>query len=430
MAATPARPAPLRRSLGVVDATTLGVGSMVGAGVFVVLSPVAARAGGLLWAALLAAAGIAVANALAVAALAAAHPASGGAYLYGRLRLGQWPGFVAGWGFVTGKTASCAAMAYTFATYAAPGVAVPLAIGAVAAVTGVNLLGITRTAGAARLLVAPVVGLLAFVVAASFAAPRPAEPPPAAEQPTAWAVLQAAGLLFFAFAGYARVATLGEEVRDPERTIPAAIALALGFTLVLYGLLAAALVHLLGVGGLAAATAPVREAVVLLGAPAWLAAAGAALASLGALMALVAGISRTALAMAREGDLPGRFAAVSAKRSVPWLAEVSVAAVVVVLLLSTDATTIIGFSSFGVLVYYAVANASALTLPPRARTERARRQPERPWYCPRWLNAAGLAGCLLLAFTLPGASVATMLAVFAAGLAGRAVALAVRRRDA
>jgi APA family basic amino acid/polyamine antiporter len=134
----------------------------------------------------------------------------------------------------------------------------------------------------------------------------------------------------------------------------------------------------------------------------------------------VAGISRTALAMAREGDLPARFAAVSAKHSVPWLAEVSVAAVVVLLLVATEVTTIIGFSSFGVLVYYAVANASALAL----------QRGERPWYAPRWLNAAGLAGCLLLAFTLPGASVATMLAVFAVGLAGRAVAVAVRRRRA
>ncbi|MFB0834412.1 APC family permease [Arthrobacter halodurans] len=408
----PATP-PLKRTLGAWDATTLGVGSMVGAGVFVVLSPAASRAGELLWLALLAAALVAVANALAVAALATVHTSSGGAYLYGRRQLGPWPGFIAGWGFVTGKTASCAAMAYTVGLYAAPGHATALAVGAVAAVAAVNLLGITRTAAAARILVAPVVGLLVFVVvgalaSASATAAQPIDPP------APWSVPQAAALLFFAFAGYARIATLGEEVRDPERTVPLAIVAALGVTLVLYAGLAWGLVRLLGLGGLAAAAAPVRDAVVLLGAPAWVAAAGAALAALGALLALVAGISRTALAMAREGDLPAVLARVGRRHHVPWVAEVAVAAAVSVLLVTSDVTTIIGFSSFGVLVYYAVANASALTLG------------SRPWYSPRWLNAAGGAACLLLALTLPWRSVVAMLAVFAAGCAGRA--LVTRRR--
>jgi APA family basic amino acid/polyamine antiporter len=406
---------PLQRSLGLFDATTLGVASMVGAGVFVVLSPAAARAGSLLWAALLVAAAVAAANALAVAALAAVHPASGGAYLYGRRQLGPWRGFLAGWGFVTGKTASCAAMAYTFGLYTAPSHAVPLAIGAVAAVTAVNLRGISRTAGAARLLLAPVLGVLVFVAAGALAGPEAGAASPAVPA-DAWAVPQAAGLLFFAFAGYARIATLGEEVRDPQRTIPLAVAGALGATLLVYAALAAGLVRLLGVEGLAATTTPVRDAVVLLGAPAWIAAAGAALASLGALLALVAGISRTALAMAREGDLPAALSRVGSRHAVPWVAEICAAVVVVLLLVTTNVTTIIGFSSFGVLAYYAVANASAWTLR------------ERPWYSPRWLNAAGLAACLLLAFTLPWASIAAMAGVFAVGCAGRALALVPRRR--
>ncbi|MGJ9404297.1 APC family permease [Arthrobacter sp. KK5.5] len=409
-----ASPSRLKRSLGLFDATTLGIASMVGAGVFVVLSPAAARAGSMLWVALMLAAVVATANALAVAALATVHPSSGGAYLYGREQLCPWPGFLAGWGFVTGKTASCAAMAYTFGLYAAPRYAVPLAIGAVAAVTAVNLRGINRTAGAARLLLAPVLGLLAFVAVGALTGTA-AAPDAAAGAPHAWAVPQAAALLFFAFAGYARIATLGEEVRDPERTIPLAIVGALGATLVLYGVLAAGLVHLLGLEGLAETTTPVRDAVVRLGAPAWIAAAGAALAALGALLALVAGISRTALAMARGGDLPVALARVSTRHSVPWVAEVAVAVLVALLVLATDVTTIIGFSSFGVLVYYAVANASAWTLR------------ERPWYSPRWLNAAGGAACLSLAATLPPASVATMLGVFAVGCAGRAVALRLRR---
>jgi APA family basic amino acid/polyamine antiporter len=143
--------------------------------------------------------------------------------------------------------------------------------------------------------------------------------------------------------------------------------------------------------------------------------AGAAAASLGALLALVTGVGRTAMAMARERDLPGPLARVGGRHTVPVTAELAVAAVVVLLLLTTDVLTVVGFSSFGVLLYYAVTNAAAFTLR------------DRPRHAPRWLNAAGLAGCLVLAFTLPPTSVLGMAAVMAAGLAGRAAVLRVRK---
>jgi basic amino acid/polyamine antiporter, APA family len=145
-------------------------------------------------------------------------------------------------------------------------------------------------------------------------------------------------------------------------------------------------------------------------------ASAAALASLGALLALISGIARTVLAMAREGDLPRALGAVSARRATPFVAEVATAVVVIVLLLGTDVLTVVGFSSFGVLLYYAVANLSALTLT------------DRPWYAPRALNVLGVAGCLVLAFTLPAQSVLTMAAILLAGLLARAAVLAARRR--
>ncbi|GAB3540458.1 APC family permease [Arthrobacter tecti] len=408
----------LNRQLGGFDATTVGVGSMIGAGVFVVFAPAAVAAGPLLPLAVVLAGFVAYANAAASAQLAAVHPFSGGAYLYGRRQLGAWPGFLAGWSFLTGKSASCAAMALTFGLYAAPGWEKPTAVAAVAALTAVNLLGVTRTALMTRIIVSLVVPVLAFVIVAAFARPdagTAAVPVPLEASP--WGVLQAAALIFFAFAGYARIATMGEEVRDPARNIPRAIFGAFGFTLALYLLLAFALLRALGAGALAESTAPLTE-VFPAGEsiPAIAVTVAAALASLGALLALISGIARTSLAMAREGDLPRMFRAVSSRHATPYVAEVATAVVVVVLLLVTDILTVVGFSSFGVLIYYAVANLSAITLS------------SRPWYAPRALNVIGLLGCLVLAFTLPPVSVLTMTAVLAVGLGGRAVAVLVHRR--
>lgn len=408
-------PQALNRQLGGFDATTVGIGSMIGAGVFVVFSPAAAAAGAFLPLAVVIAGVIAYANAAASAQLAAVHPFSGGTYFYGRRQLGAWPGFLAGWSFVTGKLASCAAMALTFGLYAAPGAGKAAAVAAVAALTVVNLLGVTRTAIMTRVIVSLVVPVLAFVIVVAFTGSGGEAVSSGTTTP--WGVLQGAALMFFAFAGYARIATMGEEVREPARNIPRAIFGALGFTLVLYLLLAFGLLRALGPESLANSAAPLTDIFAAADSiPGLAVAVAAALASLGALLALISGIARTSLAMAREGDLPRIFSAVSSRRSTPFVAEVATAVVVIILLLATDVLTVVGFSSFGVLIYYAVANLSAMTLPTR------------PWYAPRALNVLGLAGCLVLAFTLPPASVLTMTIILAVGLLGRAVAVLVRRR--
>ncbi|MDX6505487.1 MAG: basic amino acid/polyamine antiporter, family [Gaiellaceae bacterium] len=405
----------LARRLGTGDAVIIGLGSMIGAGVFSAFAPAAAAAGTGLLIGLGLAAGVAYCNAVASAQLAAQYPTSGGTYVYGRERLGEWWGFLAGWGFVVGKTASCAAMALTFASYAVPGSEWAQRVSALAAVlalTAANYYGITRTAGLARVLVAGSVLALVIVLAAIFASGGTGTANLATLRSGGlYGVLQSAGLLFFAFAGYARIATLGEEVRDPEHTIPKAIPLALGITVALY--FAVALTALLAAGpdALAASAAPIATAAKLAGA-AWsvpLVRVGAAIASLGALLALIAGIGRTSLAMARNGDLPGWLAAVDPRHRVPGHAELAVAAVVSVLVLTTDLRGAIGFSSFGVLIYYAIANASAYTQP----AERRR------W--PRALNVIGLVACAVLVVTLPVSAVVAGAAVLAVGLAGRLV---------
>lgn len=396
----------LARRLGLSDAVFLGLGSMIGAGVFAAFGPAAHAAGGGLLPALALAAVIAYCNATSSARLAAIHPESGGTYVYGREKLGEFWGYLAGWGFVAGKTASCAAMALTVVAYAAPGLGQPwrgmAVVAVVGALTAVNYFGVHRSALATRVIVSCT--LLVLTAAAVTMAAGPS----AGSLTFPWSgtgILEAAGLLFFAFAGYARLATLGEEVRDPARTIPRAIPLALGLTLVVYAVIAVLLLIRLGPDALAASPDPIAAAV-----PPWLAPivrAGAALASLGSLLALILGVSRTTLAMSRDGHLPRFLAAVHPRFGVPHRAELAIGVLVAVLAVSVDLRHAIGFSSFAVLMYYAVTNVAALTLGGSSRL----------------VGALGLVGCLVLAFSLPTSSVVAGCGVLALGV----LAYAVRR---
>ncbi|MCL6667709.1 APC family permease [Streptomyces panaciradicis] len=402
----------LRRTLGVGDAVIIGLGSMIGAGIFAALGPAARAAGSGLLLGLAVAAVVAYCNATSSARLAALYPASGGTYVYGRERLGAFWGYLAGWSFVVGKTASCAAMALTVGAYVWPGQAHAVAVAAVVALTAVNYGGIQKSAWLTRVIVAVVLAVLASVVVVCLGSgASEAGRLDVGASEGAGGVLQAAGLLFFAFAGYARIATLGEEVRDPSRTIPRAIPLALGIALAVYVCVAVAVLSVLGADGLGSAAAPLADAVRAAGV-AWLVPVvrvGAAVAALGSLLALILGVSRTTLAMARDRHLPGALSAVHPRFQVPHRAELAVGAVVAVLAATVDVRGAIGFSSFGVLAYYAVANASAWTLSPAPVA--------------RLLPALGLVGCVVLAFSLPVTSVVVGTGVLAVGV----VAYGVRR---
>jgi APA family basic amino acid/polyamine antiporter len=410
---------------------------MIGAGVFAAFQPAAQIAGAGLLVGLVVAAIVAFCNASSSAQLAAQYPSAGGTYVYGREELGPRWGFAAGWSFLIGKTASSAAMAMVFAAYAVPERwARPVAIAVVVVLVGVNLLGITRTALLTKVIVVPVLALLALVVASGvlgggetggFATggfvPEDLQSwfdgsaqwrdsgTVTAASAGALAVLQSAGLLFFAFAGYARIATLGEEVRDPARTIPRAIGIAFAVVVVLYAAVGVTALGALGASGLAASDNPLVDVVTGNG---WAWAAplvriGAALASLGALLALIAGIGRTAFAMARGGDLPRWFAAVHPKYSTPYRAEIVVGLVVIVLVLLADLRGVIGFSSFGVLLYYFVANVAAF------RQKREHRR------YPRAVSVLGALGCAVLVVTLPLQAVVTGALVVLAGFGLRAL---------
>lgn len=389
-------PNQLARRLGLTDAVVIGLGAMIGAGIFAAPGPAAAAAGTWLVAGLVLASVVAYANATSSAQLAALYPEAGGTYVYARHRLGEYWGFLAGWSFVIGKTASLAAMALTFGSYVSADVARPVGIGAVVALTTVNYLGVQKTAHLTRVIVALVLATLAVIVAAIVLGEAATADNLTGDLPDGvWGVLRSGGLLFFAFAGYARVATLGEEVRNPEVTIPRAIPLALGIVVAVYAVVLGAVLLAVGPAVLAASPAPLADAVE---ASDWSDLAvvvriGAAVASAGVLLSLLAGVSRTALSMARRKELPSALDAVHPRFRTPHRAEVAAAVIVCALVAVADLRGAIGFSSFAVLTYYGLANASAWTLS----------RPERRW--PKWLAGVGVALCAVLAATLPLGSV-------------------------
>jgi len=406
----------LQRRLGVPAATAIGVASMLGAGIFFVWAPAAADAGAGILIALPLAGAVAALNALSTTRLAMAHPVSGGAYAYGRAELGRVPGFVAGVLFLVGKTASVAAIASIAGAYLWSEFARPVAVAAVVVLAIVNATGIRSTAVVSIVIASLVVAVLLAVlivttVQGAGAAPRS----PIALTGGGLGVLQAAALIFFTFAGYARVATLGEEVRDPGRTLPRAVIAALAIVLVLSAATAAILLMRLGAHGLAASSSPLADAVGP-GAETFIRIT-AAVACLGSLLSVLAGLSRTSLAMARDGELPGRLAGISERTAAPVFAELAVAVVGVAAVLLLDPARLVGVSACAVLGYYGIAHLAAIA--------RARRLGARPPVLP----LLGLLGCGALALSTPWPAIVgvTVLVLLAVGVRG-VVRAAQRRR--
>ena len=407
----------LERRLGLGAAVTVGVGSMIGAGVFVVWGPAVDAAGSGLLVALVLAGIVAFCNATSSAQLAARHPESGGTYVYARERLGALWGFTAGWAFVVGKTASVAAGALVVGAYVWPGHERLAAVLALIGITAVNIGGLSRTVTVTRvILVVTALALIVAVVSGVTSGPgyasqiRPDDIDPVG-------TLRAAGFLFFAFAGYARIATLGEEVRDPETTIPRAVTRALGAVLVIYVVVAIAVGRSLPFETIVDSAAPLAEMtsrgpletltpVVRI---------GAGIAALGVLLNLVPGISRTVLAMSRRREMPAWFDHVDRNRSLPIRAELALTAIVIAIVVVVDVRSAIGASGVAILLYYAITNAAALRLDAT----------ERIW--PRALMVIGLVGCVALGLSLPGAAIAVAVIGVAIGHGARYL-LHVRRR--
>ncbi|GMV88806.1 MAG: putative transporter [Chthonomonas sp.] len=411
----------LRRELGLVGAVAVGLGAIVGAGLFVVVGVGAGIAGPALLAGLALAAVVASFNALSSAQLAARFPTSGGAYEFGYALIHPWAGFAAGWLFVLSKVSAGGTVALGLGAYvntvwpSVPSAAV--AVGAVIALTGANLLGIKK-AGWLNLVIVSItlLSLVAFVLSGLGRVELARFEPFAPRGPAS--ILEVSALMFFAYTGYARLATLAEEVRDPERTIPRAMLISLASASALYLLVCAVSIGVVGADGLAASRAPLSTAAERLGTPIAVAigvAAGTAM--LGVLLSQILGISRVLLAMARRGDLPGGLAQVDARHGVPVAAVLTTGGLILLVTLVGRIEWVASTAAFTILLYYAVANSASLRLPREALM------------FPRWVSWAGLATCLLFAASIRPAVAGAGLGLLAIGFAVRAVVRAFTRRS-
>lgn len=399
----------------------MGLGSIVGTGVFVSIGIAAGVAGPAVIIAIILAAGVATANGLSSAQLAANHPVSGGTYEYGYRYLNPYLGFTAGWMFLLAKSASAATAALGFAGYLLDALdistdwLVPVGLLAVGAITGIVMGGIRRSNTVNIAIVAVVIGTLAlFVLVGVFALEGDNFDPffeVEGETLSVNALLQATALMFVAYTGYGRIATLGEEVRDPATTIPRSIITALLVIMVLYALVAIIGVGAIGAGALHAATegnaAPLEVAARSfdVGIVAPLVALGAMIAMLSVLLNLVLGLSRVLLAMGRRRDMPPQTALLNADHTTPVVAVPVMGAVIAALVLLGDVQTTWSFSAFNVLIYYSLTNLAALQL---ADDERL---------FPRWVSWAGLVSCLSLSVFVQFEVVLAGVLLLGAGLA-------------
>ncbi|MCS6837053.1 MAG: APC family permease [Anaerolineae bacterium] len=389
----------LHRSLGLSGAILLGLGSIVGTGVYVSVGIAAGVTGASALLAVMLAALVATFNGLNSAQLAANHPVSGGTYEYAYRLLNPWLGFTAGWTFLLAKSASAATAALGFASYlltalqADLNLRVPLALLALAILTAVALGGVQRSNAFNLGIVALAIGALLLFAFFGLSALDSANFAPffSTDQPLP-DFLQAVALMFVAYTGYGRIATMGEEVREPRRTIPRAIVGALLASALLYGLVALAAVGAVGAATLADLTvqgrAPLELIARQLGQPllAQIVAIGAMAAMLSVLLNLVLGLSRVLLAMGRRCDMPPLVARLNAANTTPPYAVLGVSLLISLLILSGDIAATWSFSAFSVLIYYAITDLAALRLKIEQRL------------FPRWVALFGLASCAFLAF--------------------------------
>ena len=421
----------LERRLGIGESVFLGLGSIVGTGVFVSIGLAAGVAGPAVILSLVLAALVATANGMSSASLAANYPVSGGTYEYAHRTVHPVAGFVAGWVFLAAKSASAATAALGFAGYtlyalgsgSAAGWLQPLALAGVAILVLVAARGITGSATFTIVVVSITLGALLLFVAGGLASLDEAaagrlwplwRPSPGADGSPLAGMLHGAALMFVAYTGYGRIATLGEEVREPRRTIPRAIVVTLAITMLLYVSVGAVGVATAGPEGLLAAAEEQAAPLVVVArtfrwplvAPAL--ALGAVTAMLGVLLNLVLGLSRVLLAMGRRGDMPPAVARV--RGATPRTAVFAVGAAILGLVLIGDVRVTWSFSAFTVLIYYALTNLAALRLPPERRL------------FPQIIPALGLAGCLGLAFWVERGIWLAGLGVIALGLLWRVAA--------
>ncbi len=390
----------LKKTLSLFDAFAIGTGAIIGAGIFVVTGIAASLAGPALLLSLLIGACIAAFTAISFSELAAFIPKEGGGYEFAHELISPFAGFITGWLWLLSNVVLGVAVSIGFASYLAH--FIPLDVNLIAplaciAVTLINYLGVRESSLINDILVVIKLLILTFFIALGIGAVKLSNFSPFMPN-GATGVMQGAALIFFAYTGFARITIISEEVREPQKTIPQAIILALGISTVMYMLVSFTAVGLVGYGEIAGSGSPLADAAMSESrSAAVLISIGALVATMSVLLTTLLGLSRISFAMARNNDLPGLFTKLHPKRATPYNTILVFGIGMTVLAAFANIKQAAAVSNFAILLYYAVVNYAALKL-------------EKSIY-PRIFPAFGLITCVMLLFFL--ARDALIIGVFA-----------------
>ena len=380
----------LKKTFGLFDAFNIGIGAIIGAGIFVVTGIGAALAGPALLLSLLISAGIAAFTALSFAELSMLIPKEGGGYEFAHELISPFAGFMTGWIWLLSNVVVGAVVSLGFAHYFALFFPIPIQITAVVAcviIITINYLGAKDLEIVNNALVVFKIFILACFIVFGITALNLEHITSPFLPNGGIGVLQGAAFMFFAFAGFARITIIAEEVKDPKKTIPRAILLALAVSTIIYLLVSYTAIGLVGYQGLANSGSPLAEAAREEGnTMVLLVSLGALAATFSVLLTTLLGTSRVSYAMARNKDLPRIFNTLHPTRNIPYISILFFGIIMTLFAAFTDLTSAVAITNFASLFYYAIANYAALKI-------------DNPRY-PRIIPIIGLLTCMLLLFFL------------------------------
>jgi len=352
------------RTLTKRDSLYLGLSSMIGAGLFYNLAPTSKISSYSSILGLLLASTLAFANASSSAQLASLYPQTGGTYMYANKVLGKLPGNIAGIVFILGKTVSCVAIALTLGNYISPIYGKELGVGLSVIVFLIGYKGITKTAALARWFVLIVISILVFFCIAILMTPSTNIAIPLLEGFSASNLFLSAAIWFFAFTGYSRLATYGEEVKNPETIIPSSILTGLGITVTIYLFVNWLSLAIIGPEVVANSNTPLLVAmdVSVMSDFSFLIVFASTIATASVFLALLPAISRIYVAMSRDGILPNIFSKIHNKNNSAYVSELFVLLTVVVGIYTINITNAIKLSALFILIYYSLTNLSVIKL--------------------------------------------------------------------
>ena len=379
-----------KRTLTLRNSIFLGLSSMIGAGLFVNIAPAAIVSSYSLLFGLLIASVLAFSNASSSAQLARLYPETGGTYLYARKVLGNTSSLVAGIAFIIGKIISSIAIALTFGHYLYPSSHKVAGIALVLIVGTVSYFGASKTASVAKWFVYSVLGILMFYIFSVVSSENFTFIIPITKGLTMQSLLLSSSIWFFAFTGYSRLATFGEEVSNPEIIIPKAILTGLGITVTIYFLTTYATLGIVDPAIIQNSLTPLKVAfdISRFSNFSFLITIASTIATASVLLALIPGISRVVVAMSRDGYLPNKLNSIHKKHNSAHVADIIISTIVVIGILTLNVIDSIKISSFFILLYYSLTNFSIIKLPKKQRLYSV------------FIAYFGLFGCLILAFSL------------------------------